>query len=246
MLDLIYYNTEGVSMNLAEHQQKRYLRACPLFEGLQEEVISRVAERAHNVLLPRGKVLFYQDDPSDGLYVLCSGLVSVSIADEEGHTLTLALPEKGTPIGEMTLITPDRRSATITALEDTCLLHLDTRTMMSLLTEEPSLATHLIDFLSQRLRQANYTLHEFAFENLRQRLLRKLAELGMQHGSLHDEVLDLDRKFSQNTLAEMLGVTREAINKQLKLLQEQGLVVIEKGIIKLRNPADIFKNLPNA
>lgn len=233
-------------MNLAEQQYKRYLRVCPLFEGLQEDVISKVAARAHSVLLPRGKVLFYQDDPSDGLYVLCSGLVSVSIADEEGHSLTLALPEKGTPIGEMALINPDRRSATVTALEDTGLLHLDIKTMLALLMDEPTLATHLIEFLSQRLRQANYTLHEFAFENLQQRLLQKLAELGMQHGSLQDEMLDLGRKFSQNALAEMLGVTREAINKQLKLLQEQDLVAIKNGIIQLRRPAEIFKNLPDA
>ncbi|WP_299848735.1 Crp/Fnr family transcriptional regulator [uncultured Roseovarius sp.] len=232
-------------MNIAEQQKKRYLRACPLFEGLQEDVISRVASRAHNVLLPRGKVLFYQDDPSDGLYILCSGLVRVSITDEEGNALTLALPENGAPLGEMTLVSSDRRSATVTALEDTSLLHLEIATTLALLSEEPKLAAHLIEFLSRRLRQSNDTLHKFAFENLQQRLLQKLAELGLQHGSLEEEVLDLGRKFSQNALAEMLGVTREAVNKQLKLLQDKDIVTMENGIIQLRRPAEIIKNLPN-
>lgn len=233
-------------MNIAEPQKKRYLRACPLFEGLQENLIARVAMRARGVLLQRGKVLFYQDDPSNGLYVLCSGLVRVSITDEDGNALTLAVPEHGTPLGEMTLVSSDPRSATVTALEDASLLHLEIATMVALLQEEPDLATHLIAFLSRRLRQSNDTLHKFAFENLQQRLLQKLAELGLQHGSLRTEVLDLGRKFSQNALAEMLGVTREAVNKQLKLLQEQELVMIENGIIQLRRPAEIIKNLPNS
>ena len=233
-------------MDIAEPQKKRYLRACPLFEDLQEDVIARVAIRARAVLLQRGKILFYQGDPSNGLYILCSGLVRVSIADEDGNALTLAVPEHGTPLGEMTLVSSDPRSATVTALEDTSLLYLETSTMVALLQQEPDLATHLIAFLSQRLRQSNDTLHKFAFENLQQRLLQKLAELGLQHGSLHADGLDLGRKFSQNALAEMLGVTREAVNKQLKLLQEQELVTIEKGVIQLRRPAEIIKNLPNS
>lgn len=233
-------------MNIAEPQKIRYLHACPLFEGLQEDVIKRVAARAHGVLLARGKTLFYQDDPSDGLYVLCSGLVRISITDEDGNALTLALPEHGTPLGEMTLVSSDPRSATVAALEDTSLLHIETSTMVALLEEEPKLATHLINFLSRRLRQSNDTLHRFAFDNLQDRLLQKLAELGLQHGSLRSDVLDLGRKFSQNALAEMLGVTREAVNKQLKLLQEQGLVTMKNGIIQIRRPADIMKNLPTA
>ena len=232
-------------MNIAEQQKKRYLQACPLFAGLEDAVITRVAQRARGVLLPRAKVLFHQDDPSNGLYVLCSGLVRVSITDEDGRALTLAMPEHGTPLGEMALVSPEPRSATITALEESSLLHLETGTMVALLAEEPALATHLIRFLSQRLRQSNETLQKFAFENLQQRLLQKLAELGLQHGSVHEEVLDLGRKFSQSALAEMLGVTREAVNKQLKLLQDQGRITLDNGVIKIRRPADIVKNLPN-
>lgn len=232
-------------MDMTEQQKKRYLRACPIFEGLQEAELTRVAARARGVLLPRGKVLFHQNDPSNGLYVLCSGLVTVSILDEDGHALTLSVPEHGAPLGEMALVSRDPRSATITALEDTGLLHLETATMVALLAEEPALAAHLIRFLSQRLRQSNETLQKFAFETLQRRLLQKLAELGLQHGSLNAEVLDLGRKFSQVALAEMLGVTREAVNKQLKLLQDQGRITLDNGIIQIHRPADIVKNLPD-
>ena len=231
-------------MNLSEQQKKRFLQACPLFDGLQEDVITRVAARARGIVLPRGKTLFHQGDPSNGLYILCSGLVSICITDEEGQNLTLALPENGTPLGEMTMVSSDPRSATVTALEETSLLHVENATMVTLLAEEPGLATHLINFLSRRLRQSNETLHKFAYDKLQHRLLQKLTELGLQHGSLRGEVLDLGRKFSQNALAEMLGVTREAVNKQIRLLQEEGVVSIDDGIIKIRRPAEILKNLP--
>ncbi len=232
-------------MDIPEPQRKRYLRACPLFEGLDEDVVSRVAVRAKGVLLARGKVLFRQGDPSNGLYVLCSGLVTVSITDADGHALTLSVPEHGAPLGEMAIVGPDPRSATITALEDTSLLHLETATIVALLAEEPALAAHLIRFLSHRLRQANEALQEFAFENLQHRLLQKLAELGLRHGSLQGETLVLGRKFSQTALAEMLGVTREAVNKQLKSLQDQGDITLHSGIIHIQRPADIFRNLPD-
>jgi CRP-like cAMP-binding protein len=190
-------------------------------------------------------VLFRQDDPSNGLYVLCSGMVTVSITDEDGNALTLSVPEHGTPLGEMTLVGRDPRSATITALEDSSLLHFESATIVALLADEPALAEHLIRFLSHRLRQSNDALQKFAFENLQRRLLQKLAELGLQHGSLHNDTLVLRRKFSQTALAEMLGVTREAVNKQLKLLQDQGTITLVDGIIHIRRPADILKNLPN-
>ena len=149
------------------------------------------------------------------------------------------------PLGEMTLVSPDPRSATVTALEDSSLLHLDTGTMVALLSDEPALAAHVIRFLSQRLRESNATLQNFAFENLSQRLMQKLAELGLKHGSLNKEVLDLGRKYSQSALAEMLGVTREAINKQLKLLQDEGKISMRDGIIQVASPADIVKNIPS-
>jgi len=232
-------------MKIAASQKERHLWACPLFDGLDPEVITRMATRARGVALARGEVLFHEGDPSDGLYVLCSGLVQVSITDADGNTLVLAVPEHGAPLGEMTLVTPDPRSATVTALEDTALLHIKTVTMVGLLAEEPALARHLIAFLSRRLRQSNDSLHRFAFDNLQRRLLQKLTELGLQHGDLNPEGLRLGRKFSQTALAEMLGVTREAVNKQLKLLQDQGDIVVETGIIRLCHPAEIMKNTPN-
>ncbi|QFT93854.1 cAMP receptor protein [Roseovarius sp. THAF9] len=229
-------------MNIADKQKRKYLSSCPLFSDLKKDVVKRIAARAHGVFLLRGKVLFHQGDPSDGLYVLCSGLVRVSIVNSDGDVLTLAVPEHGTPLGEMTLVSPDPRSATVTALEDSSLLHLDTATMVALLSDEPALAAHVIRYLSQRLRESNATLQNFAFENLSQRLLQMLAELGLKHGSLNDEVLDLGRKYSQSALAEMLGVTREAINKQLKLLQDEGKISMRQGIIQIVSPADIIKN----
>ncbi len=229
-------------MNIADKQKRKYLSSCPLFSDLKKDVVKRIAARAHGVFLQRGKVLFHQGDPSDGLYVLCSGLVRVSIVNSDGDVLTLAVPEHGAPLGEMTLVSPDPRSATVTALEDSGLLHLETGTMVALLAEEPALAAHLIRFLSQRLRESNATLQNFAFENLSQRLLQKLAELGLKHGTLNEEVLDLGRKFSQSAMAEMLGVTREAINKQLKLLQDQGKISMRNGIVQILCPADIVKN----
>lgn len=232
-------------MNIADKQKRKYLSSCPLFSDLKKDVAKRISARAHGVFLPRGKVLFHEGDPSDGLYVLCSGLVRVSIVNSDGDVLTLAVPEHGAPLGEMTLVSPDPRSATVTALEDSSLLHLDTGTMVALLSDEPALAAHVIRFLSQRLRESNATLQNFAFENLSQRLMQKLAELGLKHGSLNKEVLDLGRKYSQSALAEMLGVTREAINKQLKLLQDEGKISMRDGIIQVASPADIVKNIPS-
>ena len=64
----------------------------------------------------------------------------------------------------------------------------------------------------------------------------------LTHGSLQGEALVLGRKFSQTALAEMLGVTREAVNKQLKSFQDQGRITLDGGIIHIQRPADIFRN----
>lgn len=84
-------------MKIADKQKQKYLCACPLFSNLGKDVVERIAARAQGVFLPRGKVLFHQGDPSDGLYVHCTGMVRVSIVNTDGDVLTLAVPERGRP-----------------------------------------------------------------------------------------------------------------------------------------------------
>ena len=76
-------------------------------------------------------------------------------------------------------------------------------------------------------------LGEHAFLNLGARLARKLCALSVAHGRHEREEVTIDVKLSQTELAQMLGVTREAVNKQLQNWSRQGVLRFERGYITI-------------
>lgn len=209
------------------------LARCDLFAELDEGPLSRLAERARLVHAGDEQLLFSEGDTGDGLWIVVSGIVRVWITDAEGHALTLALQEPGDMLGEMSLIDGAPRSAFATALGETDLLFLDASEFRSVLMDEPSLALHLLSLLAERLRRGNAELRDLAYAPLRARLSRKLLDLALGHAIARGEGAVFNRVFSQAELAQMLGASREAVNRQLRAMIHDGALVMEDGKIAI-------------
>lgn len=198
------------------------IRRCGLFSGLDDHIIASLANCCAGLDAPAGRLLFAQGDAPDGLYVVVQGHVRVWICDSEGNELTLALLGPGEAVGEMALMDGLPRSASADMLEEGRLLYLDARDFARLQEREPAISRHLVKLLAARLRGANGALIETAFLPLRARLCRKLLELARSHARSAPPGVVFDRSFSQEDLARMLGVSREAVNRQVIAMRHDG------------------------
>ena len=110
------------------------------------------------------------------------------------------------------------------------LLVMQRSAFLSVLENEPILARHIIELLCERMRLKTDLLSDFAFADLPVRLARKLGRPG--DGPRRDRRqrgAGSGKRFSQTELAQMLGVSREAINKQLAAWSHKGIVSTEDG-----------------
>lgn len=213
----------------AEPERARLLRRSFLFRDLEPEVLGRVAALAQSRFLGAGETLFWQEDEADALYGVVSGMVRIWLHGPDGKELTLNMMEPGDFFGEIALLDGLSRSASASSAAASELLAIPRRDFLALLDREPRLARHLIELLCERLRGNTDRLRDTAFLDLASRLAKTLDALATAHGRPGPRGTVIDTKLSQGALAQLLGVSREAVNKQIKAFEREGLLTQAAG-----------------
>jgi predicted acylesterase/phospholipase RssA/CRP-like cAMP-binding protein len=131
------------------------LEPLGFFRGLSPEILRDVASKCTEFHLAAGQILFRQDESPDYLYVVSNGRLEVLFQPEGQESTSLFEAGRGQIVGEMGLLTGDRRSATIRALRDSVLFRLAKDDFDELLEIHPALARRIACSLSERLRQSN-------------------------------------------------------------------------------------------
>ncbi len=123
------------------------LRALPLFAGLAEESIERIAAIATEIDVPAGQVLVQRNEPGTGMYVVLEGAVVVEL---RGKTVNLG---PGEFFGELSLLVPGAtRGARVRASTATRCLAISRREFAALLESDHPLALAMLGTLAARLR----------------------------------------------------------------------------------------------
>jgi CRP-like cAMP-binding protein len=198
-----------------------------LFNGLGKEELGRLAAIGRETKLAAGSVLFDQGDESDGLYVITSGIVRIYLTAKDGREATINLAEEGEVIGEMALLDGLPRSAGAAALTDARLVYIGRAPFLELLDNSSMLARQIILTLCEHLRATNAKIDQVIFHDLRHRLLVLLRQIAVIHGRVESDMALVDLDLTQGTLAQMLGASREAVNKQLRALAKEGCIAME-------------------
>ena len=211
------------------------LQRIPLFSGLPRADLESLAEMAAERRYPKDSIILYEEDPGTALYCILSGRVKVSRCSEDGKEVILDLLHPGDFFGEMALLDGLRRSATVTALEDTVLLLLERENFLRQLSRKPEMAQAIIQVLCRRLRRADDRIASLALLDVYGRVARILLQLGEEHGTRCPEGVKL-RSPSQQSLADMVGASRETVSRILNDLHRKGFIRLSRGEILLRAP----------
>jgi CRP-like cAMP-binding protein len=211
----------------------KWLGRTVLFGGLDESELRRLAGIAREVTLPAGSVLFEQGDDSDGLYIVSSGIVRIYLTADDGREATINLLEEGEVIGEIAILDGLPRSAGTAALTDARLIFIPTAPFCELIDSSPKLSRQMILMLCDRLRAANGQVDQAIFHDLRHRLVVLLRQIAIIHGRVEKDVAMVDLDLTQGALAQMLGASREAVNKQLRALAKEGKIAVDGGQIRI-------------
>ena len=204
------------------------LRSAPLFRELDDEAASALRATMVEVRLGRGDVLFREGDTGDRVYVVIDGKVKLGRTSSDGRENLLAILGPGQMFGELSLFDPGPRSATVTAVTDTELLSLANEDMLTWLTGRPEVARGLLLQLGQRLRRSNDTLADLVFSDVPGRVAKALLDLSTRFGVPSEEGVRVVHDLTQEELAQLVGASRETVNKALADFAGRGWLRLEQ------------------
>ena len=206
-----------------------------LWRHLGRDELRRLAATTILAHHPARSVIFQKGDPGSSMMAVIRGKVKICTQSIDGKELVLNLINRGGLFGEIALLAGEPRTADAVALEETDLLVLERSRFQPFLSEHPDLALRLIGVLCKRLRQTSEHLEDTMFFEAPSRLARSLLRLAEAFGKIEDGGTRLDIKLSQQQLGNLVGVSRESVNKQLGEWQRGGLIDFAGGIITLRD-----------
>ena len=221
----------------ALEQAHRLLGNCTLFSGLSADERAEITGRAHIRSLAAGETVFATGAAGDQMMALLSGTIRISVSSVDGRELLLAIIQPGEVFGELTVLDGKERSADAIAETPCTLAILHRHDVLSFFERNPSAWPKLVDVLCQRLRRTNVVFAEVALLQLPVRLAKAMLRLlDLQTGSAPPQPAII--RFSQRELANMVGGTRESVNRCLRSWHRDGIVQMTEGsIIVVNRPA---------
>jgi CRP/FNR family transcriptional regulator, cyclic AMP receptor protein len=201
---------------------------CVLFAGLSNDERAALAARARIRAFDSDETIFTIGSPGNQLMALLDGTVCIRVPSSDEKALVLAIIQPGEIFGELAVLDGKGRSADAIAETACTVAILDRRDILLFLKRNPSAWLKLIEVLGQRLRQTNETFAEVALLHLPVRLAKAMLRISM--ASSAEERTPII-KSSQRELANMLGGSRESVNKCLRKWERSGIVNISDGSI---------------
>jgi CRP-like cAMP-binding protein len=204
------------------------LRKHPIFSDLEPAAFDQLCRYAKLTTLKRGATIFSKGDAGNSLFAVISGTVKISSSSAEGRSAILNLIGSGEVFGEVALLDGLSRTTDAIANSDCELFVIDRREFIPFVRSQPALAMKFIELLCARLRWTSEQVEQVILQDLPGRLASALIRLTEKH---QQSPAGRTVTITQQEISEMVGMSRESINKQLRAWATRKWVRLEHGAI---------------
>ena len=212
------------------------LRKHPIFCDLDSGAFDQLCRYAKHATLKRGSTIFSKGDAGNSLVAVISGTVKISISSPDGRSAILNLIGPGEIFGEVAVLDGQARTADATANTNCEIFIIDRREFLPFVRSQPALAMKFIELLCARLRWTSDQVEQVILQDLPGRVAGALIRLTERHKPVQG---DRTIAVTQQELSEMVGMTRESINKQLRAWAARNWVRLEHGAIVVLDVASL-------
>jgi CRP/FNR family transcriptional regulator, cyclic AMP receptor protein len=207
------------------------LKKIPFLSKLPDEELNALAAKAKSVKFPKQATIITEGDETSSLYIILFGKVRVFSSDEKSKEVTLLIQESGSCFGELALLGDGPRSASVETLEKTVCGIISKHDFKYWLVSHPDAAIGLLCNLSEKIRHLTEKVKQMALSNVYERTIKVLQDMANKEG----DIFVIYNKPTQQELANMVGSSREMINKIMKELTKGGYVVIKDKTLRIEN-----------
>ena len=221
----------------ANHGQT--LSKVPIFAGLIEGELSFLLQRAVPRHYAAGEIVFGEDQPCLGLYVVESGHVRIFKSSSGGREHVLSIDGPGSSVAELPVFDGGTYPASAAAIDDATLLFVSKQDFQALCLAHPQVALKVLRVVGARLRRLVGIIEELSFTTVRHRLASFLLRLAQREGKQTREGIEVTLPGNNQELASQIGTVRELVSRNLSRLQAQGVLRIEGRSAFIRDLKDL-------
>ena len=203
------------------------LARAGLFQGVAPEAREALASALQHSDYTRGETVFTEGEQGDTLFIVLTGKVKVGRRAADGRENMLSVMGPSDMFGELSLFDPGPRTATATVLTDARLASLAHAALRPWLNDRPEIAEQLLRVLARRLRRTNDALADLIFTDVPGRVAKALLELAERFGTQEGEGVRVHHDLTQEELAQLVGASRETVNKALADFASRGWLRLE-------------------
>jgi CRP-like cAMP-binding protein len=182
----------------------------------------------------RHEVVFHEGDPGDAVHLIARGRFALRVTTPLGDRVTLRILGPGSLFGELAILDPAPRNATVIALERSETLSLHRDHFDELRRQHPEVDRVLLDSLVSEVRRLSTQLLEALYVPVPRRVELRLIDLVAQYGQ--DGEAPVDISLTQDDLAELCGTSRTTVNKVLRGLEADRLITVSRGHVLVPEP----------
>ena len=207
-----------------------------IFQGVDADAAESLAKELEYLEARRGETIFNEGEPGDSLYIVLSGKLKVGRRAADGRQNLIALMGPSDMVGELSLFDPGPRTATATAVTDVRMARLRKQALRPWLNNRPEIAEQLLRVLARRLRRTNDALADLIFTDVPGRVAKNLLQLAKRFGTREGSALRLTHDLTQEEIAQLVGASRETVNKALADFTSRGWLRLEGKSVVLLDP----------
>jgi CRP/FNR family transcriptional regulator, cyclic AMP receptor protein len=207
--------------------RKELISRVPLFSSLSEQNRDALAGSFVRQSFDRGETIFRQGDPGVHLYLVESGRIKITTLAPDGREAFVAIIGPGQVFGELSLFIEQQRTADARAMEPTVLHALAHDDFRPYVNSHPEVAWELLRVLVLMVRRQDQAIQDMVFLDVGGRVARRLLDLATQHGEAGNPGIRVNVPITQEELAQMVGASRESVNKAVGSFMDRGWVALE-------------------
>jgi|SRR5882757_774656 len=205
-----------------------------LLQGIEPAAAEAAAAQFDYLEVPRGRVVFHEGEPGDSLYVVLDGKIKLGRKSPDGRENLVAVLGPSDQFGELSVFDPGPRMSTASAVTDARLARMTKPALRAWINDRPEIAERLLHVIARRLRRTEHMLGDLIFTDVPGRVAKALLQLAQRFGTMENGNLRVTHDLTQEELAQLVGASRETVNKALADFAARGWLRLEgKSVVIL-------------
>lgn len=203
------------------------LSRAGIFQGVDPDAVINLISQMQTESFPRGTTIFDEGEPGDTLYIIIEGKVKLARHAPDGRENLLSVMGPSDMFGELSIFDPGPRTSSAVCVTEVTCASMDSQMLRTWIDSHPEISQQLLRVLARRLRRTNASLADLIFTDVPGRVAKTLLQLANRFGTHEGGALRVNHDLTQEEIAQLVGASRETVNKALATFAHRGWIRLE-------------------